>query len=437
MYVVAAQHSFAREKIERSFRAPVEAALARCAGRTAVQVSFVVGGATPTRGAGTTVPNGRGGAAAGPAGFHPRFTFERFVTGKTNQFACAAARAVADNPALAYNPLYLHGEAGMGKTHLLQAIGQRTQALRPQTRVALTSAGILAAELAGWRDGRPAPPQDHGLDALPERYRAVDVLLIDDVQTLPGSAQGALLQLVAALHEANRQVVITGDQPPRALLSLDERLRSWLQTGLVAGIGAPDFATRLGLLQAKADGLGLVLPPAVRELLARRVQGSMRELEGAVTRIAAAAELAQLPLTVEHVSALLADVLGPAPVASRRRVSCEEVLLAVATTFGVPVEALRARRRDKGIVLPRQVAMYLMREETGASLSEIGAELGGRDHSTIVHGCARVSAALAGDQRLGDYVKAARQLLASGQGAPVMAAPQAAQRQPRAAAGVD
>ncbi len=257
------------------------------------------------------------------------------------------------------------------------------------------------------------------------RYQASGVFLLDDVQALgagappatggaearPSRAQEETLQLLVGLHDANVQIVVAGDQPPRAMTGLDDRLRSWLQMGLVAGMGAPDFEARLALVRQRVEGLRVPLSPAVLEVIARRAPGNVRELEGLVTRVVAAAELSRLPLTLEHVGPLLADVLGPAPVPSRRRATAEQVVLAVATTFGVPVDALKGRRRDKEVVVPRQVAMYLMRHETGASLAEIGAELGGRDHSTVIHGCEKVASALGGDVRLREYVAAARQLL--------------------------
>ncbi|MDQ3702946.1 MAG: chromosomal replication initiator protein DnaA [Chloroflexota bacterium] len=415
-YVVGAPHSFARDRLARSFRPAVEQALARCLGQPSVRVRFAI--ADPSR------DPSRG---ALPAPEYPpapsRYTFARFVSGKGSEFAVAAARAVADNPALAYNPFYLHGSAGCGKTHLLQAIGSHISEQRPGVPSGYLTAAALAREIT-------SSIRAAGGVADPRRYRGAGILLLDDVQSLGNMSLSAgsvappapdaiavrqmqeeVLQLLVALHDANVQVVVAGDEPPRAMTGLSERLRSWLQMGLVAGIGAPDFDTRLILVRQRADALRVPLPPPVLEVIARRAPGNIRELDGLVTRVAAAAELSRLPLTIEHVGALLAEVLGPAPVPSRRRATAEQVVLAVAATFGVAVAAMKGRRRDKEVVVPRQVAMYLMRHETGASLAEIGAELGGRDHSTVIHGCEKVAAALARDARLGEYVAAARQLL--------------------------
>ncbi|HEX2325410.1 MAG TPA: DnaA/Hda family protein [Chloroflexota bacterium] len=422
-YVVGAPHAFARDRLARALRPAIERALARCLQRPAVRVRFAVAGArSPAAPEATAAPAPpeadaspaalpHAGAGSGGSALNPRATFERYIAGRGSEFAVAAARAVAENPALAYNPLYLYGEPGTGKTHLLHAIGNRFLQRRP-------GALVLYRSLA---DGGAFVPAAPGLA----------LLLLDDAQGAPGStgstgstgpADGApsgspsgasLTALLAALQEASTQVVVAGDRPPRELTALDGRLRAWLQMGLVAGIGAPDFETRLALVRQRAQALGASLPPAVLEVIARRAPADARELEGLVTRVFAAGELSGLPLTPEHVSALLAGVLGPARLPARRRASAEEVLLATGATFGVPVGELKGRRRDKEVVLPRQVAMYLLRHETGASLAEIGAVLGGRDHSTVIHGCERVATALESDPRLRELVAAARQLFSA------------------------
>jgi chromosomal replication initiator protein len=392
-YVVGAPHAFARDRLARTFRPAIERALARCLRRAAVSVRFAVaGGAAPP---------------AGASALDPRCTFDRFVAGRGSEFAVAAARAVADNPALAYNPLYLYGDPGTGKTHLLQAVGHQVLQRRPQAAVVYL-------------------PLTPALTAAPDVQGAA-VVLLDDVQRVDPGAWEPWLRLLAGLQAASTQLVVAGDRPARELTVLDGRLRAWLQTGLVAGIGEPDFATRLALVRQRATALGAALSPAVQEVIARRAPTDVRELEAMVTRVVAGAELSGLTLTTEHVGALLADVLGPVPAPARRRVTADEVLLATAATFGVAVADLKGRRRDREVVLPRQVAMYLMRQETGASLTEVGAALGGRDHSTVIHGCERVARALQSDARLGELVSAARQLVAGA----------AASGRPQAAAGLD
>jgi chromosomal replication initiator protein len=417
-YVVGAPHAFARDRLARAFRPAIERALARCLRRPGVRVRFAV-----ADGPDSAVADGApAGAAEGAPALDPRSTFDRFVAGRRSEFAVAAARAVADNPALAYNPLYLFGDPGTGKSHLLHAIGHRVLQRRPGSRVVCLSAAAPSLHL---------PPPE-----------GLTLLLLDDVQRAAPAACESLLRLLVRLDEGATQVVVAGDGPPRELTALDGRLRAWLQSGLVAGIGAPDFETRLALVRQRAEALRAtharspggagagaagVFTPAVAEVIARRAPADARELEGVVTRVVAGAELSGLPLTPEHVGAFLADVLGPAPSPALRRATAEEVLLATAATFGVSVADLKGRRRDKEVVLPRQVAMYLMRHETGASLAEIGAELGGRDHSTVIHGCERVTDALERDARLRGLVAAARQLVAGG----------AAPGRPPAAAGLD
>jgi chromosomal replication initiator protein len=343
------------------------------------------------------------------------------VAGKSTQFAFAAARAVADNLAFAYNPLFLYGASGTGKTHLLHAIGHHLLALRPAAAIVLSSARALAADLA-------AHLSRGERDAFSAAYGDVDLLLVDDVQflaageTTPHAAgQAVFFLLFDELYQRNKQVVLTADVPPKGIAGLDERLRSRFQMGLVADLGLPDAASRVAILRAKADALHLSPPTASLELIASRVHGNVRELEGALTRVAAAADLAHRPLTVDGAAAALA---GMAPETPRARMTPVGVVAAVAEHFGVTVEALRARRRDKEIVWPRQVAMYLLREVAGISLSDAGAHLG-RDHTTVLHGCERVATRLAQNAELREQIDALARELRGGRfpaGAPTVRA---------------
>lgn len=492
-FVVGAQHQFARDKLERSFRSVIEQAIARCVGRQGVRVRFEVAsrmevargerresqdqtpdgrrqlaGATkvsyepahvstgdglagvanadreqPIQGEADPIAGERLPAEAGTSGhiasvnqlaspvavrlgaqvsvaaassLHQRYTFATFVAGKHNQFAYAAARAVAENPAFAYNPLFLYGSAGLGKTHLLHAIGHHALSLRPATRVLYVSAHTLAGELTA--DPRAA----QSAQAVREKYCSADVLMVDDVHLLAGRTRAtdeAFLNIFNTLHCENKQVVLAAEAAPKAISGLDERLSSRLQMGLVADVGAPDLEARTAILRAKAELLGLRLAPPALELIARRIQSNVRELEGALTRIAAAAVLSHLPLTSESVNATLSVVLGDVP---RARASTDDVLVAVASSFDVAPEALKGKRRDREIVVPRQVAMYLMREETGASLAEIGAQLGGRNHSTVLHGCEKIVHELLQDERLRSQLAATRRVLLSLPGVPATSA---------------
>ncbi len=322
----------------------------------------------PTRPLQTPVPNLR-----------PEYTFETFVEGPNNRLAFAASRAVADNPGQQYNPLFIYGGVGLGKTHLLHAIGHVAAA--KGLRVLYVSAEDFVNELiTAIRQGRTA--------AFREKYRQVDVLLVDDVQFLSGkeSTQEEFFHTFNALHTQGRQIVLTSDRPPKAMPTLEERLRSRFEWGLMADIQPPDLETRLAILQFKATRLGRPVPQEVLEFIARRLTSNIRELEGALTRVLAYHDLWGKPLTAATAAEALADLLP-----KRRKVAAEKILHAVAEAFGVTVEELRAKGRSRRVAVPRQVAMYLLREEAGLSLPRVGEYLGGRDHSTVMHGVRKVA----------------------------------------------
>ncbi len=467
---VAAQHTFAREKLERSFKEPIQRALRDVAGAGDVHLEFVVPGqqrgvpppeapspigahvalhtaaesapasgpqdlahsSGPVRpasasGEPTTVSDGPGGSQLGggeatsPLPLHgfvapigpdeiprpeltSRYTFATFVAVPEAQFAAAAARAVAENPVLAYNPLYLYGASGLGKTHLLHAIGNQALALRPSLVVRYVSARTLLEVL------HPDAPRGARAAAL-SGYASADLLLLDDVHEIAGQpCQRDVFHLVSALLSADKQLVVAAPAPPRALEPLDDRLRSHFQMGLVADLSAPGAESRLSILRAKVAARGATLPAGTLEQLARHVEGSVRELEGALTRVLAPAELSPGPRTGDAITAALASFTDVGGGARGRRVrpSAPNVLRAVSVTFGVAEEALVAKRRDKEVVLPRQAAMYLMRELIGASLSDVGVALGGRNHSTVLHGCEKVALLLGTDEGLRRHVDAAR-----------------------------
>ncbi len=316
----------------------------------------------------------------GPAvGLRPEYTFETFVEGPNNRLAFAASRAVADNPGQQYNPLFIYGGVGLGKTHLLHAIGH--VAARKGLRVLYVSAEDFVNELiTAIRERRTA--------AFREKYRQVDLLLVDDVQFLSGkeSTQEEFFHTFNALHGQGRQIVLTSDRPPKAMATLEERLRSRFEWGLMADIQPPDLETRLAILQFKATRMGRPVPREVLEFIARRMTSNIRELEGALTRVLAYHDLWGKPLNEATAAEALADLLP-----RRRKVVADKVLEAVAQAYGVSVAELQAKGRSRRVAVPRQVAMYLLREEAGLSLPRIGELLGGRDHSTIMHGVRKVA----------------------------------------------
>jgi chromosomal replication initiator protein len=328
---------------------------------------------------------------------NPRYTFSTFVVGNSNRLAHAASQAVAENPAQAYNPLFLYGGVGLGKTHLLHAIGNLC--LEHGLRVLYVTSEDFTNDLIN-------SIRTHNTEAFREKYRQIDVLLIDDIQFIAGkeSTQEEFFHTFNALHGQNRQLVLSSDRPPKAMVTLEERLRSRFEWGLAADIQAPDIETRMAILRSKAERAGRTLPPELLELIARRVQSNIRELEGALIRILALADLSGMPIGPELVESALADMLP-----KNRRIAPDAIIDAVATQFGIDREKMLGRDRSREVVLPRQVAMYLIREETNASLPEIGAAMGGRDHTTVMYGCDKINDLMEQDDHLRRQIMAIRQ----------------------------
>jgi len=308
-----------------------------------------------------------------------RYSFENFVVGTSNRLAHAASLAVAEKPAQAYNPLFLYGGVGLGKTHLLHAIGN--VCAHQGLQVLYVSSEEFTNDLIN-------AIRTHTTQAFREKYRRIDVLLIDDIQFIAGkeSTQEEFFHTFNTLHGQNKQLVISSDRPPKAMVTLEERLRSRFEWGLTADIQPPDFETRLAILRSKADRAGYKIPGEVLEVIARRVQSNIRELEGALTRVAAFASLSGVMVSAQMVESVLADLLP-------RRTE------KVAHAYGVTVERILGRDRSREVALPRQIAMYLLRKEANISLPQIGETLGGRDHTTIMYGCEKVADLIERDDR--------------------------------------
>jgi len=320
--------------------------------------------------------------------FISRYSFENFVVGQSNRLAHAACLAVAENPARAYNPLFLYSGAGLGKTHLLHAIGS-VCAGRGQHVLYVTSEEFTNDLINAIRT--------HTTQAFREKYRRPDVLLIDDIQFIAGkeSTQEEFFHTFNALHGQDKQLIMTSDRPPKAMVTLEERLRSRFEWGLTADIQPPDYETRLAILRSKAERVGYRMQSDILDLIARRVQSNIRELEGALTRIAAFADLSGMPMTPQLAESILVDLLP-----RRTEVKPDEVVHKVADAFGVAIERMLGRDRSREVALPRQIAMYLLREEAHISLPQIGETLGGRDHTTVMYGCEKVADLLEQDDRL-------------------------------------
>jgi chromosomal replication initiator protein len=317
-----------------------------------------------------------------------RYSFDTFVVGASNRLAHAASLAVAEKPAQAYNPLFLYGGVGLGKTHLLHAIGNMIQA---------RGSNVLYVSSEEFTNDLINAIRTHTTQAFREKYRQIDVLLVDDIQFIAGkeSTQEEFFHTFNTLHGQDKQIVITSDRPPKALVTLEERLCSRFEWGLTADIQPPDFETRLAILRAKADRIGCNIPNDLMELIARRVQSNIRELEGALTKVAAFADLSGMPLTPRLVETALVDLLP-----RRSEVKPDEIVRRVADSFGVSINSILGRDRSRQIALPRQIAMYILREEANISLPQIGETLGGRDHTTVMYGCDKVADLLERDDRL-------------------------------------
>lgn len=333
---------------------------------------------------------------AGEGLLNPRYTFNTFITGKSNQLAHAASLAVAENPGRVYNPLFLYGGVGLGKTHLLHAVGHMGETAGLNV-IYVTSEKFTNEIINAIRFQKT--------EEFRAKYRQIDILLVDDIQFIAGkeSTEEEFFHTFNSLHSANKQIVVTSDRPPKAIPSLQDRLRSRFEWGLLADVQAPEYEHRLAILRSKAESLRFAVPAAIIEYVARPECSSVRELEGALNRVIAYATLHDAALSVELAMQALENVYGSniaLPPVSRAMLTANAVLEGVCRYYHVDVERMQSKQRDREIVWPRQVAMYLMREETDASLLQIGTALGGRDHTTIIHGCEKVRAEISRDERV-------------------------------------
>jgi chromosomal replication initiator protein len=332
----------------------------------------------------------------------PRFTFANFIVGKPNELAFAAARRVAEASVVPFNPLFLYGGVGLGKTHLMHAIAWHIRETRPDRRVI-----YLSAEKFMYQFIRALRYKD--TVAFKEQFRSVDVLMIDDVQFISGkdSTQEEFFHTFNALVDQNRQVVISADKSPSDLEGLEERMRSRLGWGLVADIHPTTYELRLGILQNKGEQLGAEIPPKVLEFLAHKILSNVRELEGALNRIVAHATLVGRPVTLETTQEVLHDLLR----ANDRRVTIEEIQRKVAEHFNINISEMQSARRARAVARPRQVAMYLAKQLTSRSLPEIGRKFGGRDHTTVMHAVRKVEELRSTDSSFSEDVDLLRRML--------------------------
>ena len=327
---------------------------------------------------------------------NPKYTFDTFVVGNSNRFAHAAALAVAEGPARAYNPLFVYGGVGLGKTHLMHAIGHHILGRAPYLNVAYVTSEHFTNELIN-------AIRDDDMPGFRRRYRNIDILLIDDIQFLAGKerTQEEFFHTFNTLYEAAKQIVISSDRPPKDIPTLEDRLRSRFEWGLIADIQPPDFETRVAILRKKAQLDNVEVPNETLHYIADCIQSNIRELEGAFIRIVAFASLTQNPITPEMAAEVLKDIIPPrAP----RPITCQLIQEAVSDYFQLKPEDLKAKKRTRSVAFPRQLAMYLTRELTDLSLPKIGEEFGGRDHTTVIHAYEKISQELQQNPSLQELV---------------------------------
>lgn len=400
-FIVAVPSTYVKDWLENRLMGLIKRALCNVVGRS-VEIRFVVRTPRASEPEPLTLLQGMPAqptTARRPSKLQPHYTFETFVVGASNQLAHAAARAVTEHPAKRYNPLFIYGGVGLGKTHLLHALGHRCE--DQNLEVLYVSSEDFTNELV--HSIRTQNTAD-----FRSKYRAVDVLLVDDIQFIAGkdSTQEEFFHTFNTLHSAGKQIVLSSDRPPKAITTLERRLCSRFEWGLIVDIQPPNLETRMAILRAKAEEHQRNIELDVIQLVAQKFHSNIRELEGAFNRVIAYADLMGLPITLDTALKAL-EAMMP----QQQPPSLEAILSAVANHYRIQRTELISRGRKQQIALPRQVAMYLMREEGKASLPQIGEVLGGRDHTTILHGYEKIVAQIEEDDELRRDVIAIRELL--------------------------
>ena len=403
--IIGTHNAYAKDWLENRLMSIIKRTLTSIVDRT-VEVRFVLDVKTlsendPLPLLQSSVPQPETTTSKNPSSMmlNPRYTFSTFVIGSSNRLAHAAALAVAENPAEAYNPLFLYGGAGLGKTHLMHALGH---ACRDQGhRVLYATSEKFTNELI-------SSIRNRSTEDFRNKYRTIDVLLLDDIHFIAGkeSTQEEFFHTFNALHAANKQIVISSDRPPKAIVTLEDRLCSRFEGGLIADIQPPDLETRIAILQFKRESLPIPVPDQVIEHIAHKFMSNVRELEGALNRVVAEAMSERQPLTIESATVALQGML-----INRRECTPEAVIEAVADFYSLSPEDLKGRSRSQKVVKPRQIAMYLARQETKASLPKIGKALGGRDHTTVLYSLRKIGDQTERDEMLRREVLAIRKML--------------------------
>ena len=373
------------EHIEEKYMLPFKVCIAEVTGYE-YEVSFVTeDNAVIHRKKAIAAKKQKSSAVLESANLNPKYTFDTFVVGNNNKFAHAASLAVAETPGIVYNPLFLHGGVGLGKTHLMHAIANHILSINSSMKVLYVTSEYFTNELIETlRAGDPT-----GMTKFREKYRNIDVLLIDDVQFIIGkeSTQEEFFHTFNSLHNANKQIIISSDRPPKDIETLEERLRTRFECGLIADISSPDFETRMAILRKKEELEGYQIDDAIITYIATNVKSNIRELEGAFNRLIALSTLEKRPIDMPLAEEAIKDIISPG---ESRKVTPELIIDIVAEHFHVKPEDIKGKKRTADIVYPRQIAMYLCQDH-GTSFKRIGELLGGRDHTTVMHGVEKIS----------------------------------------------
>ena len=337
------------------------------------------------------------------SGLNPKYTFDTFVVGNNNKFAQAAAMGVAENPGSKYNPFFIFGGVGLGKTHLMQAIGNEVLRNNPNASVLYISSENFTNQLIN-------ALRDQSMDKFRDKYRNIDVLLIDDIQFIAGkkSTQEEFFNTFNALYDAQKQIILSSDRPPREIELLDDRLRSRFEWGVTADIQSPDYETRLAILRKKIQVESIIIDDEILSLIATKVDSNIRELEGIINKLIARASLTETPITIEMAQKAIDDIKGETKV-----ISSAYIQDIVAKYFNINIDDLKGQKRSNDVTFPRQIAMYLCRNVAQMSMPQIGRDFGNRDHSTVMHACTKIEKEIKSNETTKLIVESVKNLLLS------------------------
>ena len=397
IFMIGVPHSFAREWLKNHYAPVLEHAL-KDLGAASPKVGFQVVHFPSSEQPDIFKPGTAPGAATAAARprLNPKYVFSNFVVGQNNNLASAAALAVAEAPGRAYNPLFIYGDSGLGKTHIMHAVGHMVSERLPSLLIEYVTTEAFTNDLIN-------AIREEKMAAFRDRYRSIDLLLVDDVQFIAGKerTQEEFFHTFNALYESGKQIIVSSDRPPKDIPTLENRLRTRFEWGLITDIQAPELETRIAILKMNAEYRGVKIPPEVIDYIARQVTSNIRELEGALVRVILYTSMNQIELNRQTVAAALSDVYAP----SELNLTMDEILEATAFAFEVEAADLRSKGRRHELVLPRQVAMYLMREFTSHSYPEIGQFFSGRDHSTVVYAVQKITEQVARDRELEEQIQ--------------------------------